>query len=159
MSEARFKTMRHIETLRNYLSLCVKELLVRSEQHDQSKLQAPEREVFDEYTPKLRGVTYGSDTYKSYLKEMQKALDHHYSHNRHHPEHHRNGIKDMNLLDILEMLCDWKAASMRHADGNILKSIEINQAKFGYSEDIRAILENTAKWMDSVQVIHHASES
>lgn len=159
MEDQRFKTMRHIETLRNYLSLCVKELLVRSEQHDQTKLQSPEREIFDEYTPKLRGVTYGSAEYKSMMVEMKKAIDHHNAHNRHHPEHHRNGIKDMTLLDILEMLCDWKAASMRHADGNILKSIEINQSRFGYSEDLRAIMENTAKWMDSQTVPNHAEES
>ena len=60
MEDQRFKTIRHIETLRNYLSLCVKDILSRAEQHDQSKLQSPEREIFDEYTPRLRGVTYGS---------------------------------------------------------------------------------------------------
>ena len=57
----------------------------------------------------------------------------------------------MNLIDMLEMICDWKAASERHADGDILKSIEINQKRFGYSDDLKNILINTAiflKWIE-----------
>ena len=134
-------------------------MLDRAEQHDQSKMEDPERAIFDEYTPKLRGVTYGSPEYKKYMLEMNTAIQHHYAHNRHHPEHHKNGIKDMNLIDLIEMLCDWKSSSMRHNDGNILKSIEINQSRFGYSEDLRIILENTAKWIDSKKVFHKAQES
>jgi hypothetical protein len=161
--DQRFKTLRHIEAVRNHLGACIVELLKRAEQHDQSKLQSPEREAFDEFTSKLRGITYGSPEYKAMVSTvdgpMKKALQHHYGHNRHHPEHHKNGIKDMNLLDLLEMLCDWKSSSMRHNDGNILKSIEINQARFGFSEDLRIILENTAKWIDSQSVYHKAEES
>lgn len=159
MSDQRFKTIRHIEAVRNYLNEVIRELLHRAEQHDQSKLQAPEREMFDAFTEKLRGSTYGSDEYKGFLKEMAEPLAHHYANNRHHPEHFKNGIKDMTLIDIVEMLCDWRASSMRHNDGNILKSIEKNQERFGYSDDLRKILENTAHWMDSKQVFHHAEES
>ena len=160
MSDQRFKTIRHIEAVRNYLNLCIKELLHRGEQHDQSKLQSPEREMFDEFTEKLRATTYGSPEYKAMTKQMKKgALAHHYANNRHHPEHHKNGIKDMNFIDIVEMLCDWKASSMRHNDGNILKSIEIQQEKLGFSDDLRIIFENTAKWIDSQQTYHKADES
>lgn len=159
--DQRFKTLRHIEAVRNYLNLCIKELLGRAEQHDQTKLESPEREAYDELTPRLRGLTYGSPEYKAQFTDgpLGKAVAHHYAHNRHHPEHHKNGIKDMNLIDLVELLCDWKSSSMRHNDGNILKSIEINQARFGYSEDLRLILENTAKWMDSQNVYHKAQES
>lgn len=159
MEDQRFKTMRHIEAVRNHINLCVMELLDRAEQHDQSKLQNPEVAAFDEYTPKLRGMTYQSPEYKACLAAIKPALDHHYANNRHHPEHHKNGIKDMNLIDLVEMICDWKSSSMRHNDGNILKSIEINQSRFGYSEDLRLILENTAKWIDSQSVSHKANES
>lgn len=159
ITDQRFKTMRHIEAVRNHINACVVELLRRAEQHDQSKLQGVEREAFDEFTPKLRGVTYNSPEYKKCMAEMAPAIKHHYAHNRHHPEHHKNGIKEMNLIDILEMLCDWKASSMRHNDGNILKSIEVNQERFGYSEDLRIIMENTAKWIDDQSVYHKAEES
>ena len=33
---------------------------------------------------------------------------------------------------------------MRHNDGDIMKSIEINQERFGYSDDLKQLLINTA---------------
>lgn len=137
-------TFRHIERVRNLLNACVIELLKRGELHDQTKLESPEVALFTEYTPKLAGVTYGSDEYKEFLSLMRPALEHHYAHNRHHPEHHKNGVEDMNLLDIVEMLCDWKAASERHNDGNIRKSIEVNADRFCLSPQMVRVLENTA---------------
>lgn len=157
--DSRFKTLRHIETVRNYLNLCIRELLTRAERHDQSKLESPEREMFDEWTPKLRDSTYGSPEYQNFLKELKPSLDHHYAHNRHHPEHFENGVKDMTLVDVLEMLMDWKASGMRHDDGDLFKSIEINQKRFGFSDELRQILENTATWVNSQDVYHKASES
>src|SRR3990167_7750416 len=105
MSESRFKTMRHIETVRNYLGMVVKEFIDRSIAHDQSKLESPEVEIFEIYTPKLRDCAYGSEEYKGYMKEMKVAIDHHNTNNSHHPEHYQNGIDGMNLFDIIEMLC------------------------------------------------------
>ena len=159
MSESKFKTMRHIETVRNYLDYVIRMLLERQRYHDQTKLESPEVEIFEEYTPKLRGVTYGSDTYKEYMKEMNVAIDHHNRNNRHHPEHYAMGIKGMDLIDLLEMICDWRAASLRHNDGDILKSIEINQKRFGYSDELKCILENTANLLRVSNVFHKANES
>lgn len=140
-----FDTMRHIERVRNLLNLFVRELLRRGEQHDQSKLESPEVEAFTEFTPKLAASTYGSPEYEGFRKAMGSALAHHYAKNSHHPEHWKNGLEDMSLLDVLEMLADWKAASERHHDGNILKSIEKNADRFGISPQLVRILENTAK--------------
>jgi hypothetical protein len=123
-------------------------------EHDLSKLSSPEKEIFDEYTPKLKGSTYGSDEYKKFLKEMKVALDHHYKENRHHPEHFQeeadatfraSPINCMNLMDIVEMLCDWKAATMRHANGDIYKSLEINKERFGISDQLLYIMKNTVE--------------
>jgi hypothetical protein len=142
-----YDTFRHIERVRNLLNVCVADLLRRGEMHDQTKLSEPEVALFTEYTPKLAGCTYGSDEYKRNLEAIQPALQHHYAHNSHHPEHYKNGVDDMNLLDVVEMLCDWKAASERHNDGNIRKSIEINANRFGLSPQLVKILENTANVM------------
>ncbi len=139
-----FDTFRHIERVRNLLNRVVAELLDRGERHDQSKLQPPEVAAFAEYTPKLAGCTYGSAEYASYLAAMKPALDHHYANNRHHPEHFKAGVEDMNLIDVIEMLCDWKAASERHNDGNIRKSIEKNADRFRLSPQLVRLLENTA---------------
>lgn len=38
---------------------------------------------------------------------------------------------------------DWKAATERHADGDILKSLEINRVRFGISDQLAQILQNT----------------
>ncbi len=142
-----YDTFRHIERVRNLLNSCVFDLIRRGELHDQTKLEPPEVEAFTEYTPKLAACTYGSDEYKGYLAAIKPALDHHYAHNRHHPEHHKDGVNDMNLLDLVEMLCDWKAASERHNDGNIRKSIEVNANRFGLSPQLVRIFENTADLM------------
>jgi hypothetical protein len=142
-----FETMRHIERVRNLLGEFIKDLIRRGEEHDQSKLESPEVEAFTEFTPKLAACTYGSPEYEGFRAAMKPALDHHYANNPHHPEHHKHGVDDMTLLDVLEMFADWKAASERHNDGNILKSIEKNADRFGLSPQIVRILENTAKAM------------
>lgn len=142
-------TLDHIDKVRLRLNDVIKALFSRSLAHDQSKFESPEKEVFDAVTPKLKGLTYGSDEYKAALAEMGEALTHHYAVNSHHPEHYSLGINGMTLLDLLEMLADWKAASERHADGDMLKSLEINKERFGISDQLAEILLNTVldmKW-------------
>ena len=136
-------TLAHIKAVQGLMNQIILELQTRLRQHDSSKLESPEKGMFDEYTPKLRALTYGSDEYKQCLREMGKALEHHYQINRHHPEHFENGVNDMTLIDLLEMLVDWKAATKRHADGDIIKSLAINKKRFGLSEQLMKILENT----------------
>lgn len=143
-----FETMKHIRQVGIFLHQFAIELLNRADKHDQSKLSTPEVEAFTEYTPKLANTTYGSEEYKGYLQNIKTALDHHYAKNSHHPEHYKNGINDMTLVDLLEMFCDWKAASMRHHDGNILKSIEKNASRFAIDNQLVRIMENTAKFFD-----------
>ena len=148
IAECQVDTIRHIENVRKYLRFIIDRLITRGVEHDRLKLESPEVEIFTEYTPKLAQSTYGSEEYHTFPKEMDVALQHHYANYRHHPEHFERGINDMNLVDIVEMLCDWKAASMRHNDGNLLKSIEINARRFGYDDQLKQILINTAKLFD-----------
>lgn len=149
-----FETLQHIMNVRNLLNKMIIALIDRAENHDLSKLEEPELSIFVEFTPKLAKSTYDSDEYKQFLKEMKPALDHHYANNRHHPEHfdaeadatwRQTPINCMNLIDILEMLCDWKAATMRHNDGDIMKSIEINRDRFVLSDQLVTILKNTVQ--------------
>ncbi len=137
-------TLLHIKRVAQLLSQASIELMRRSNIHDDSKLENPEKDLFDKYTPKLAGCTYGSDEYKGYLEELQVALKHHYLLNSHHPEHYDNGINGMDLFDIIEMFFDWKAAGERHNDGNIYKSIEHNKERFKMSGQLTDIFKNTA---------------
>jgi hypothetical protein len=49
----------------------------------------------------------------------------------------------MSLIDLIEMVCDWMAATMRVKDGDIYKSLEINQERFGIDEQLAGIIKNT----------------
>ena len=143
--DSRPDTFVHSQRVGELMVQVIKEALDRSTCHDRSKTEPPEVAVFDEYTPKLQDSTYGSDEYKSHLAGMGEGLKHHYANNRHHPEHFENGVNDMTLVDLMEMLADWKAATERHADGDLAKSLDIQQARFGLSGQLLTILRNTVK--------------
>ena len=148
VAECQVETQKHIEAVRKYIRFMIDKIEMRGVKHDASKLESPEVEVFAEYTPKLNNTTFGSEEYYHNLENMKSALDHHYAANRHHPEHFVNGINDMTLIDILEMFCDWKASTLRHNDGNLLKSIETNAARFNMDGQLKQILLNTARMLD-----------
>lgn len=138
-------TIEHIQKVQARVHECANNLIVRAAHHDESKLHEPEKPGFDKITTQLRELTYGSDEYKAALLENQPTIDHHYAHNSHHPEHYENGIAGMSLLDLIEMVCDWKAASERTKQGSIVQSLPINRDRFGISDQLFAILENTVK--------------
>lgn len=136
-------TEAHIKRVREFLDEVRNELWIRGAIHDYSKLHEPEKSAFDRATPKLRNLTYGSPEYEEARRELGEALDRHYAVNSHHPEFYDDGITGMSLLDLIEMLCDWKAATERHADGDIRKSLEINAERFGIDRQLHLILMNT----------------
>ena len=144
-----YQTMQHIDRVRHYMRKVTVELLRRMAEHDASKLASPEVEAFTELTPLLADSTYGSPEYKALLERLGPALKHHYECNRHHPEHHANGVNDMDLVDLIEMLCDWKAAGERHKDGSMVRSIKVNTERFGLSPQLVSILEKTAWFLES----------
>jgi Family of unknown function (DUF5662) len=149
--DSRPDTYAHIAVVRGNLLQVAHLLIYRGHDHDLSKLEQPELAVFDEFTPKLRDSTYGSHEYQKYLRDMGVGLEHHYAVNDHHPEHFHNGIHDMDLIQLMEMLADWKAATLRHKDGSLRRSIEENGVRFGYDKEIWTLLMRTADnlgWLD-----------
>ena len=148
VAECQVETQKHIEAVRKYIRFMIDKIDMRGVKHDASKLESPEVEVFAEFTPKLNSSGFGSDEYYANLESMKSALDHHYAANRHHPEHFVNGINDMTLIDVLEMFCDWKASTLRHNDGNLLKSIDTNAERFHMDGQLKQILINTARMLD-----------
>lgn len=136
-------TLKHIKRVNELLLLAAKELMDRAVKHDSSKLGSPEKECFDIITPRLKTSTYGSPDYKATMAEFKDSIEHHQKHNSHHPEFYPNGINDFDLFDLIELFFDWKAASERHVDGDILKSLQINKERFGISDQLLSILKNT----------------
>ena len=150
--DSRQETIDHVNRVIELLSDVQYRLGVRGKDHDQTKLGSCEKPLFDKVTGKLKSMTYGSDEYNASIKELGPALSHHYAHNSHHPEHYSNGIDGMSLLDVIEMLCDWKAASERHDNGSIDHSLQVNRNRFRISSQLHAILKNTARelgWTDN----------
>lgn len=141
----KLETLKHISKVRALLMEMIQELDNRARNHDLSKLESPEKEIFGEFTPELAKTEYGSQEYGDLLEKVRPAIEHHYSKNRHHPEFHKNGINDMNLVDLVELLCDWKAAGERNKNGNIRKSLDINIIRYEISPQLAKILENTIK--------------
>jgi hypothetical protein len=141
-------TRKHIARVQQLLNKFAIALLKRGEIHDDSKLESPEVEVFTQYTPMLANTVFGSPEGERIKKEMAPCLEHHYANNRHHPQHFKNGVSDMDLVDIIEMYCDWKASSERHNTGNIRKSIEINAEKFNMPKMLIQIFENTVDFIN-----------
>ena len=143
--DSKIDTLEHKQTVAKLITEFCETMLKRAVNHDNSKLDKVEKDLFDIETPVLKTLTYGTPEYKESLKRLGVALEHHYKHNSHHPEHYENGIDDMDIFDIVEMLFDWRAASLRHTDGDVLKSIEINKKRFNMSDQLVKIFENTAK--------------
>ena len=121
----------------------------RGEHHDKSKLEDPELSLFAEWGAKLSGMKYGSPMYKDALKQMGPALQHHYEKNSHHPEYFKNGVDGMTLLDLVEMVIDWKASTLRVKDGDFLGSLEMNRKRFNLSPQLVRIIANTADFFES----------
>ena len=144
-------TLEHIQNVRFKLYQVVNDLLQRALLHDMSKLETPEKEVYDKYAPMLRTLEYNSPEYKETLKKMKVGTDHHYAVSRHHPQYFADSVDGMNLVDLIEMIVDWKAAGERHKEKptDIFRSIEINcdDEHFKISPQLKQILLNTATYL------------
>jgi len=148
------ETQEHVYTVTETLNFLANKIEKRGPAHDASKMTEPELSHFNVYTPKLKGLVFGSPEYKASLKELGVALKHHYEHNRHHPEHFENGIEGMTLVDLVEMFADWEAASRRTKDGNVLESIRKGKKRFKMCAQLAQIFENTAKELLNAEEPH-----
>jgi hypothetical protein len=144
----------HQNKVRALINLGIGELWRRYLEHDRSKLDSPEFEIFSAHFAEFNAAEYGTPDYFVALAKVSEAISHHYEVNRHHPEHFPNGIADMDLIDLFEMLCDWMAATSYGTNGNLAKSIKVNTQRFNLSDQMVRVLENTAGWL-RVEAAHH----
>jgi len=139
------QTKQHIKVVAFLCNKLAAEIISRGPLHDASKLEQDEWPHFERETPLLKTMVFGSDEYKESLLRLKPALDHHYSSNRHHPEHFENGIEGMTLVDVVEMFCDWVAASRRGKDGDPIKGIGIAAKRFNMPPMLEQVFKNTVK--------------
>lgn len=155
----------------------------RAKVHDQSKLRSPEKEMFDEFTWKLKNTKFGSDEYNQQLVNMGAALKHHYELNSHHPEHYgymecngcferypkdyderctvcgysqmqfRGDVSKMTLYEVVEMVCDWMAAAEKK---DVPVDLDYLQKRFDISPQLRSIIENQFREIDTETISNNA---
>ena len=122
------------------------EVMQRGNEHDASKFGPEELPQYVATADEFEKYPYGSDGYNKAKESLGPAIIHHFKNNRHHPEHFDNGIAGMDLVDLLEMLVDWKSATLNNPKnpGNLAKSISVAEDKYKISPDLSQILYNTA---------------
>lgn len=138
--------MAHKEKVTYWLRRFWNQLDGRAKYHDDSKLNNPaEKAMFDRWTPELKAREFGSDAYKEALANMGNGLKMHYKANRHHPEHYENGVNDMTLIDVMEMVADWMAAAQAKE-----KPIDLDYlaSRFGLSEQLVNLIANQLREED-----------
>ena len=145
MPDSTQDTLDHINKVQVRIAELQANLDTRAALHDRSKLSEPEKSGYDRLTTRLADVVYGTEEYRTALAEAKPTIDHHYAANSHHPEHYPNGIAGMSLLDVVEMLCDWKAASERTKQGSIAQSLAHNQKRWQIDDQLFSILLNTVQ--------------
>ena len=136
----------HRVRVTKYMSRFVESLVLRLATHDDSKMQDEEFGVYSDVIDEFEGHKFGTPGYEEVVKKLAGAKAHHFAHNRHHPEHFEMGINEMNLADLVEMLCDWKSATLNQGgSGDLNTSISILSEKYDISPQLKQILINTAK--------------
>lgn len=140
----------HKDGVKDYLSFIVNLLASRALTHDNSKNSNEEYKYFKMANSVNRNQFKTYEEYLNYIKPtLDKGLEHHYNVNRHHPEYFDNGIDDMNLIDILEMIVDWKV-SIEQNDKELYEEIDYNFKKYNVSEQLKKIILNTYKYIDKL---------
>lgn len=142
---------KHQRCVQRMMTRIALELLARAEQHDLSKLGPEEAPLFAESFAKLKTLTYGSPEYQEALKNLGPALAHHYARNDHHPEHFPGGINDMNICMVVEMFCDWVAASQRQNNGNLHVSLEKALERFGVGPMLGKVFRNSISLVEDIK--------
>jgi hypothetical protein len=125
-----------------YLSCVANELFRRAAAHDNSKFAPEEYDAYEAALPGLQQHAYGTLEYRAELARIQPAIAHHYAANDHHPEHFPGGVGEMNLMQLIEMVCDWIAASER-SRMSLFDGLDKSKERFGIDEQLFAIIRNT----------------
>lgn len=110
------RTREHIDRVRRCLNLLAEgseyreELLERGRTHDASKFGPEERIPYIWLTEYHRCRRDGNSfAYPVGMAEnVKRAIAHHVTTNRHHPEFHADA-NAMSEVDLIEMVCDWTA--------------------------------------------------
>lgn len=145
-------TRKHQQWVAEKMIEVAKRLLDRAVIHDASKFSDVEKNAYvgPVWELNTRQVAYGSEEYIALVTQMGEGWEHHKAHNSHHPENVQVTLPEfagdpfsgMDLLDLIEMLCDWCAASKRRGNSPWLP-LDKMEKDLGLSHQLRCVLQNT----------------
>ncbi len=143
------RTREHIDKVATNLMLLAKitehgeELALRAKEHDASKFGPEERNAYVWLTEYHQCRRNGEplEYPPGVEQEVKRAINHHMTANRHHPQFHTDP-NDMTEVDLIEMVCDWTAMSQEFdqdggsargwADRTIGKRVQFNKDKTAF---------------------------
>lgn len=138
-------TLKHIRRVNELLIDEAQDLLSRAKVHDESKFSDIEKSRLDRMEALIERegqAAFGTEEYKRRTDMLGPMVEHHRRNNDHHPEFHPDGVKGMDLVQLLEMFCDWKAASERGEESAM--NLTFACEKYGVSDQLKSIFIMTA---------------
>jgi hypothetical protein len=146
--------LQHKRLVASYMEQVARDLFRRAIERDLSKFGPEEFDAYEEALPRFEKAVYGTPEYIAVCKSIKPAIEHHITTNRHHPEYFGNtGINGMNLVDLVEMVCDWIAASQRGGGNDLMNGLEINKERFHIDDQLFEIIMNTVKQLDPQRLL------
>jgi hypothetical protein len=131
----------HIREVQSEMANVTSAFVKRMARHDQSKYSTQESALIQQKAI-LDSLPYNTPEYHESLTQIKSAVQAHYEVNSHHPEHYPNGVTGMSLLDMLEMISDWRVAAEMNGS-ELMESFDKCVGRFHISPDIRQVLLNT----------------
>ena len=129
------------------------EIRRRGKSHDTSKfsgIEASLGEMYYEDYNKINVLNPKETDVNTYEKKMAAAHIEHFKRNDHHIEHFENGLSDMNLIQLTELVCDILAHMMEKGYskhdcvdkiGSILKS------RYDAPDELVSIVAHTVEYL------------
>lgn len=137
----------HIANVRKRMGELAGIIVSRAENHDKSKLEEPEFSGFVAMDNEPR-YPYGSEEYNDKSKRFAWLFKVHWSKNRHHPEYFDDKgefEQEANLVDVIEMLCDWVSYNGCMSYTEAYDLVEKQCRRFRFSGTMRNLLLNTLR--------------
>lgn len=138
-------TLYHQRLVQQLMIKISQEIEKRAFSHDNSKLNTEFPGLVNiNYIAREQG--FGSEDYQESLKS--EMVQHHWKVNDHHPEHFEKGISEMDLVQIIEMVCDWRAVSIQK-NLNFHDMLQEQKKRFNPSEKEWYLVQKVVEWLIS----------
>ena len=129
------------------------EIATRGNDHDNSKFSEDELPGFVELFEAEPTTEVQSEQYEQVIKNAD-CIQTHYRNNRHHPEHH-DYVEKMSLLDLIEMVCDWKAAAKSYRHKGLRENLAYLKKAKGLTLLQCYIVDLIVEWIDPKDECEH----